>query len=481
MTQARLPNSFRARFCSICLLRSGVGFHLSAVADVRVRCRFKSKPQSKESPGYEEHTGILFGAKVKEQTKGGYKVNVEFGILFKDPIDESTMHSNPSAAKKHPSAVDLTRPALLPMQQREWKVFTGASFTMTCYYNWDAEGRYACDKPYVKDFYIGTEVQMVPGDDNSWKAMDAIFPRGVRNMSDSSLIDVYLKNPDSYLPKRNESLVEYCQAYSSTNFESGGSRRKFMGRGTHKASDNRPAKEPKKAKKATKPKAAKAKSTAPKRRKHAAKPTKAKRRRRDEESDSDEEEDEKVELALNDDDSNEHSSGEEEVEEKKEPKKAKKPISISMLPPIIIPTHVAQATEPIAMLHLPPPIVIPTQAMETQAMETQAMDALETTQNSLPLPPLIMGGNMDISPPLSPLMFDIDHKIDATQDMLTSGNEDALDATIFGDTFGLGTFAMLNQEANRDLEFGLPPPSIVKFDEEQLPPPTQYAFEFSDM
>ena len=50
---------------------------------------------------------------------------------------------------------------------------------MTCYYNWDVEGRLAPTTRYVRDFVSQyTEVEVK---DNQWGSMDQLFPKNVRD------------------------------------------------------------------------------------------------------------------------------------------------------------------------------------------------------------------------------------------------------------------------------------------------------------
>ncbi len=140
------------------------------------RVRFATKPQHAEAPGPKQHTGILFDVKLKTVKGNKNKSTYEFYVLYNDPLD--------------------TTNAL--------KVFTGFQFIMTCYYNWDVEGRLAPTTRYLRDFRSQyTEVETQP---NKWTTM-----RDILRTPDP---DVPLNT--SLLPQRNDTLVAMTQGFDTT-------------------------------------------------------------------------------------------------------------------------------------------------------------------------------------------------------------------------------------------------------------------------
>jgi hypothetical protein len=174
--------------------------------------RFNRKAQDSSSPGYDEHTGILFGCHF---TAG----NFEFGIYFKDPLSTD---------------IKLSRIQLVEKSKRVYKVFAGAAFIMTCYYHWDKNGTLSSSTPYTRTFYIGADVQCKPNSEGSWVKMGDIFPSGIRSRSNMKEVQQFLAGEmDDRLPVPNESLRSILDPSKChpRQFHALTGRRKLMGRG----------------------------------------------------------------------------------------------------------------------------------------------------------------------------------------------------------------------------------------------------------
>ena len=174
--------------------------------------RFNRKAQDSSSPGFDEHTGILFGCHF---TAG----NFEFGIYFKDPLSTD---------------IKLSRIQLIEKSKRVYKVFAGAAFIMTCYYHWDKNGTLSSSTPYTRTFYIGADVQCIPNTEVSWVKMGDICPKGIRSRSNMKEVRQFLAGEmDDKLPVPNESLRSILDPSKChpRQFHALTGRRKLMGRG----------------------------------------------------------------------------------------------------------------------------------------------------------------------------------------------------------------------------------------------------------
>ena len=89
------------------------------------------------------------------------------------------------------------------------EVFTGFQFNMTCYYNWDVEGRLAPTTRYVRDFVSQyTEVEVK---DNQWGSMAQLFPKNVRDGG------VITQQWTESLPRPNHTLQASVQPHAGRN------------------------------------------------------------------------------------------------------------------------------------------------------------------------------------------------------------------------------------------------------------------------
>lgn len=173
--------------------------------------RFNRKAQGAGTPGYEDHTGILFGCHCVSG-------NFEFGIYFKDPL------STDKTAKQ----VEL-----VPAERRQYKVFAGASFVMTCYYHWDSYGTLSSSTPYTRTFYEGAEIQLNPNK-STWIKMQRCFPTDVRKRTDlKDVYDFLTGKMDQNLPVANFSLNNLLDPVkcNPVQFNAMSGRRNLTGRG----------------------------------------------------------------------------------------------------------------------------------------------------------------------------------------------------------------------------------------------------------
>lgn len=197
--------------------------------------RFRSKPQDK-TKNYEEQTGILCGCK---NVSGRF----DFGIYYKDPLEIQYAPGNRRSPQK---ATESGSSPITIIQQNErvYKIFNGPAFTMTCYYLWDNNGNNSSDKCYVRDFYSGTDLQLIPGDDSSWTKTDLVFPKEVRNVSDYKVTCKFLNdNGPIKLPFKNDSLLKILpDDHNVSNFIiSIHGRRSLPGRGIPKKIQHNPS------------------------------------------------------------------------------------------------------------------------------------------------------------------------------------------------------------------------------------------------
>ena len=133
------------------------------------RVRFGAKAQQEgRGPGPEQHTGILFDLQLTKKNKYEFKVSGWAGAAF------SYIYSRVCVCVCVCQVLFAN-----PLQGGCLEVFTGFQFNMTCYYNWDVEGRLAPTTRYVRDFVSQyTEVEVK---DNQWGSMDQLFPKNVRD------------------------------------------------------------------------------------------------------------------------------------------------------------------------------------------------------------------------------------------------------------------------------------------------------------
>jgi hypothetical protein len=188
------------------LIMEKLGKHLPCLI------RFNRKAQDVDTPGYEDHTGILFGCHCVSG-------NFEFGIYFKDPISTDK---------------DMKHIELIPANKRQYKVFAGASFIMTCYYHWDSRGTLSNTTPYTRTFYEGAEIQLNPNSPNTWVKMQKCFPKDVRNRTNNLDVFNFLTGKmDDDLPVANASLITKLDPTKChpTQFNALSGRRNLMGRG----------------------------------------------------------------------------------------------------------------------------------------------------------------------------------------------------------------------------------------------------------
>src|SRR5208282_5153416 len=94
-----------------------------------------------------------------------------FGIYFADPLD---VKMNKENNRRYDGIT------IVPPEKRTLKIFNGLSFSNTCYYNWDQEGH--VNGTYNRDAFLGLDMQLIPGDENSWHKLDSIFPKVVRDV-----------------------------------------------------------------------------------------------------------------------------------------------------------------------------------------------------------------------------------------------------------------------------------------------------------
>lgn len=145
--------------------------------------RFHSPPQNATSPGYDDHTAILFGCKFDKK--------FEFAVAYSDPLDVKRQTSG---------NLEIS---IIPKENRILKVFSGCAFTSTCYYNWDEEKRFSCDCNYVRNFYTGVDILI--GD--KWVSFNRVFQPKLRTLKDLKMVSSFLKgNMDDCLPRRIENI-----------------------------------------------------------------------------------------------------------------------------------------------------------------------------------------------------------------------------------------------------------------------------------
>ncbi len=138
--------------------------------------RFAMKPQDDTSPQYDEQTGILFGC---QYTRGRF----EFGIYFKDPLE-------------------ITKDGIVQIiekNKRQYKIFAGSAFSMTCYYHWDKNGNIKSSVAYNRSFYDATEVKRIDQDKEEWIKMKKIFTTEIRTLKLGKQIDSFLNGSMDYL------------------------------------------------------------------------------------------------------------------------------------------------------------------------------------------------------------------------------------------------------------------------------------------
>jgi hypothetical protein len=201
--------------------------------------RFNRKAQGPGTPGYEDHTGILFGCHCVSG-------NFEFGIYFKDPL------STDKTAKQ----VEL-----VPAEKRQYKVFAGASFVMTCYYHWDSHGTLSSSTPYTRTFYEGAEIQLNPSK-STWIKMQHGFPKDVRNRTNiKDVYDFLTGQLDKNLPVANGSLNVLLDPIkcNPVQFNAMCGRRNLTGRGGPSTRTSTKEKVPKQPKQPQQPKPTKRK------------------------------------------------------------------------------------------------------------------------------------------------------------------------------------------------------------------------------
>jgi hypothetical protein len=174
--------------------------------------RFGAKSQTSTSPGYDDHTGILFGC---HYSSGRF----EFGIYFKDPLQMDSK---------------MTHIQFVNKAQRSYKVFAGTAFIMTCYYHWDEEGHMTSSSPYTRNFYDGAEVQLEPNSSDKWRRMKHVLPEAVRKRTDLRQVHTFLSGGmNNTLPLANKRLLSVLDPTKCNprQFYALVGRRKLMGRG----------------------------------------------------------------------------------------------------------------------------------------------------------------------------------------------------------------------------------------------------------
>jgi len=298
------------------------------------RVRFATKPQHAEAPGPKQHTGILFDVKLKTGKGKKNKSTYEFYVLYNDPLNI-----------KQDGTIDIIQ----DVTKRPLKVFTGFQFIMTCYYNWDVQGRLAPTTRYLRDFRSQyTEVETKP---NTWTTMRDI-----------------LRTPDpdvplniNTLPTPNPRLIDITKQFNASMCIE---RSHLYGRGGGSG-----AEEGNKKTKPIKVKAKRTRTQPPKKR--GRKPKKA------DESFAEEEEEEEEEE---DDTSDEETSEVEEPKEKKtKTRRTKKTKQEDDDDDEWLPKHILTATQPIEShlvpyqlpIYTPMPTIIPSETMPTH-MDTNA-------------------------------------------------------------------------------------------------------------
>jgi hypothetical protein len=175
--------------------------------------------------------GILFGVK---PSNANNKRKLEFGILYRDPLQVNMSEegklfggrkmTNPSDGK---GKIDTI--VILPPAGRTSKVFTLSSFLNTCKYLCDTKN--AAYRNIDGHPLVDLQVQMVPQDNTSWRALGQVISQDVFNGKDLAAIQQFV-NGGSLLPQPNNSIRQRCLNHDPLDFVVSLPTRTLPGRGS---------------------------------------------------------------------------------------------------------------------------------------------------------------------------------------------------------------------------------------------------------
>ena len=157
------------------------------------RCRFPSESQvslkdkTTLGPGPDDHIGMIIDV--------SYNKHIEFRVLCPKLLEVS-----PNYDRHNPSDENVR---IIPPSQRQLHVLSGFQFMMCCYYNWDINMNLKMNVPYIRDFCIGVQLEMQPG---QWKSMKEIFPQSIR---DGEGLKEWLQSNQLPKPDKSFSLETY--------------------------------------------------------------------------------------------------------------------------------------------------------------------------------------------------------------------------------------------------------------------------------